>query len=185
MKILLLVHEQAYEDQASAIQTLRAHGVQLVEIPERDLPLADAVTSYFFNSQIVNLPSGGMVCLAPEECRVNSYAAAVLTRLVADDAVPIERVDYVPLTQSMQNGGGPACLRLRLPLTEAQWAAVHPGIRINDALLAKLASWVTNHYRQRLSMDDLRDPSLAVEARTAYAALEEILDLKGLYDAFD
>jgi succinylarginine dihydrolase len=77
----------------------------------------------------------------------------------------------------MQNGGGPACLRLRVALTEDQLACVHPGVRFTNALHGHLLAWVERHYREKLELDDLRDPKLLEESRDALQALSAILQL--------
>jgi succinylarginine dihydrolase len=81
----------------------------------------------------------------------------------------------------MRNGGGPACLRLRIALTEEEGAAMHQRVVMHEALYATLVAWVERHYRDRLAPEDLADPMLAVEVRTALEELERILGLPGLY----
>ncbi|MNO85062.1 N-succinylarginine dihydrolase [compost metagenome] len=85
------------------------------------------------------------------------------------------------LKQSMQNGGGPACLRLRVALKEDELAAVNPGVIMTPALYATLTAWVEKHYRDRLSESDLADPQLLVECRTALDELTQILKLGAVY----
>jgi succinylarginine dihydrolase len=82
----------------------------------------------------------------------------------------------------MKNGGGPACLRLRVVLTEAERAAVRANVWIDDALFASLDAWIEKHYRDRLAPADLTDPALLEESRTALDALTQILKLGSLYD---
>jgi len=82
----------------------------------------------------------------------------------------------------MRNGGGPACLRLRVALTDAEAAAMHQGVIMTEALYARLVAWVEKHYRDRIEPKDLADPLLAVECAAALEELERILGLPGLYD---
>jgi len=86
------------------------------------------------------------------------------------------------LRESMKNGGGPACLRLRVVLSEDERAATAPGVWMNDALFTRLDGWIERHYRDRLAPQDLTDPALLVESRTALDELTQILGLGSLYD---
>jgi succinylarginine dihydrolase len=95
---------------------------------------------------------------------------------------PIDEVLVFDLRESMKNGGGPACLRLRVVLDDAERAAVAPGVWINDALFGRLDAWIEKHYRDRLAPTDLTDPQLLVESRTALDELTQILALGSLYD---
>src|SRR5581483_10057865 len=96
----------------------------IIAASDAELSLADAVQSYVFNSQLVTLPDGSMALIAPAECRENPRVQAFLNRVLSEDN-PIRAVHYLDVRQSMCNGGGPACLRLRVVLTEGQLAAVH------------------------------------------------------------
>jgi succinylarginine dihydrolase len=96
--------------------------------------------------------------------------------------VPIDGARVFDLRQSMRNGGGPACLRLRVVLTPAQRAAVHPGAWLEPARHAQLVAWVERHYRDRLEPDDLADPRLLDESRTALDRLTAILGLGAFYE---
>jgi succinylarginine dihydrolase len=82
----------------------------------------------------------------------------------------------------MKNGGGPACLRLRVVLDDAERAAVTQGVWINDTLFGRLDAWIEKHYRDRLTLADLTDPQLLAESRTALDELTQILGLGSLYD---
>jgi succinylarginine dihydrolase len=95
---------------------------------------------------------------------------------------PIGEVLVFDLRESMKNGGGPACLRLRVVLTEAERKAVKPSVWIDDALFVRLDAWIGKHYRDRLAPEDLADPALVVESRTALDELTQILGLGSLYD---
>ena len=80
-----------------------------------------------------------------------------------------------------QNGGGPACLRLRVVLSEQEQAAVNQHVIMNDNLFADLNQWVDKHYRDELAEEDLADPQLLVESRTALDELTQLLDLGSVY----
>ena len=180
---LLLVHEQAYADGPKAIVAVRDcyragcdDELTVIEVSEREIPLAVAVESYLFNSQLVSLPAGGMALICPAECREHPAVSRWLERLLAADN-PVTAVHAVDVRQSMQNGGGPACLRLRLVLSPAQLAAVHRPVLMTPERLDQLEAWVRTHYRDRLAVADLADPALLEESRRALAELATLLDL--------
>ncbi|MFP3275581.1 MAG: N-succinylarginine dihydrolase, partial [Paraburkholderia sp.] len=143
--------------------------------------VSDAVTSYLFNSQLLTRPDGKQVLVVPQECRENERVAAYLDGLTSHSG-PIDDVLVFDLRESMKNGGGPACLRLRVVLSEAERAGVTPGVWINDTLFGRLDAWIEKHYRDRLAPADLTDPSLLRESRTALDELTQILGLGSLYD---
>ncbi|ADL00654.1 N-succinylarginine dihydrolase [Brevundimonas subvibrioides] len=177
----LFHHELAFEDTAATHTAIRAaaQGFEpiFVEVSSGDLPLADAISSYLFNSMLVQIPGEDRLTLiCPTETRDNPRAHAVAQGLTASNG-PIGRVEYVDVRQSMRNGGGPACLRLRVVLTEAELAATNPAMRLTDALHASLSEWANRWYRDTLAPADLADPALIDETRGALDALTGILDL--------
>lgn len=178
----LFFHEKAFADTAQARNDIRraAEGLfepVFVEVPEDEVPIGDAITSYLFNSQLLAMPGQDRLMLnAPEECRETDSTRTYGERLVAGNG-PIGDVNYVDVRQSMRNGGGPACLRLRVVLNDSERAAVNPACLMTDELFAKLSDWANKHYRDELHPDDLRDPSLIEESRSALDALTGLLDL--------
>jgi succinylarginine dihydrolase len=185
---VVFYHPSAWEDAPAVVEDLRGRyelvtGAELcvVRVPEDVLPLHEALRSYVFNSQIVTRPSGNMTVIAPVEAQEWPGAHAALELLLGAERSRVDAVRFVDLTQSMMNGGGPACLRLRMPMTGAEVAEVHPGVLYGTALHDKLVDWVGRHYRDSLATDDLADPALTDEVRTAFAELEEILDLLGVW----
>ncbi|NCX99181.1 MAG: succinylarginine dihydrolase, partial [Planctomycetia bacterium] len=184
---VLIVHERAFADGAAAIDQIRAASARgcgtdlvVIEVPERAVPLADAVETYLFNSQLITLPAGGMALVCPAECRAHAATSRWLDALVAAGG-PIVALHPVEIRQSMHNGGGPACLRLRVVLTADQLAAVHPGVMATPERLDALEAWVRRHYRDRLTIADLADPALLEESRRGLDDLTGILDLPALY----
>ena len=160
----LLLHPQAWVDQAAVLEELqrRCGTLRVHEVP--DLSLAEAVSSYLFNSQILPTPDQGWVLVAPGQCAEGPARRAV-EQLLEDGFV--DQVQFVDLDQSMRGGGGPACLRLRVPV-EAD--ALTPGALLTDEALAAVTRWVEAHYRDRLTWDDLTDPALPEEVAAAMAA---------------
>ncbi len=182
----LFFHELAFEDTAATLDAIRraAAGFEpkFVEVSAADLPLADAISSYLFNSMLVSLPGEDRLTLiCPTETRDNPRSHAVAERIAGSNG-PIGQVRYVDVRQSMRNGGGPACLRLRVVLTGEELAATHGAMRFTPELHAKLSDWAGRHYREGLTPGDLADPALLVESRTALDALTGLLGLgSGFY----
>ncbi len=180
-------HEKCFA-QPESIQEIQEkwgalHGsaLNLIRVPEKEVSLQDAVQSYLFNSQLVTLPSKKMALIAPQECESTRSVRVYLEKLVQSGS-PIEQVHYPQLRQSMQNGGGPACLRSRVVLSVAQIKACAPGVFLDVAKIATLENWVEKHYRDRLQASDLADPHLLRESREALDSLTQILGLGSLYD---
>lgn len=178
----LFFHELAFEDTAATQAAIRRAADGLfepifVEVSSADLPLADAISSYLFNSMLIQVPGKDRLTLiCPTETRDNPRSHAVAQALAASNG-PIGRVRYVDVRQSMRNGGGPACLRLRVVLTEAELAATNPAMRLTDDLHARLSDWAGRWYRDELRPADLADPHLLVESRNALDELTTILNL--------
>jgi succinylarginine dihydrolase len=185
---VLLIHEEALVQQAKILHKLQSAAnfpLQIIEISKERMTMADAVNSYFFNSQLITLPNTGeipkMALIAASECKRNQAIKTIIDELLADSTNPITTVHYLDLKQSMQNGGGPACLRLRMPLTAQELQAVHQGIFVDDALLDSLDDWVRRHYRDQLHVNDLADPQLINECFAALDELSNLLQLGAIY----
>jgi succinylarginine dihydrolase len=184
---VLFYHEEAFLDEKAALTSLRgalaAIGADLVavRVSSAEVSVADAISSYLFNSQLLSKADGKMALVVPQECQENQAVARYLQALIASGG-PIDELLSFDLRQSMRNGGGPACLRLRVALSTEEGAAMHQGVLMNEQLHGKLTAWVEKHYRDRLEPSDLADPSLAVEIGTAMEELSRILHLPGLYD---
>jgi succinylarginine dihydrolase len=182
---VLLCHELAFEDRFATLASLRnvvGDSLVVAEIRTDEVPLEDAVKSYLFNSQLLTLPDGSMALVAPGECEENPRVKAAIDRVISDAANPLKRVIYMDVRESMRNGGGPACLRLRVPMTDAELGAMNRAALVDAAKLAELRAWVTKHYRESLLPSDLADPALLRESRDALDELTRILQLGIIYD---
>jgi succinylarginine dihydrolase len=180
---VLFCHESAFVDQEDLLTGLSAAvGPAFTPIVVRaaEVSVERAVTTYLFNSQLLTRADGGMLLVAPAECAADPSVGAYLARLVAADG-PIREILTFDLRQSMRNGGGPACLRLRVVLTAAERAAIGANVWLDDALHAALVSWVERNYRDRLSPADLADPALLVEGRRALDEVSALLRLGSVY----
>ncbi|WP_075181642.1 N-succinylarginine dihydrolase [Pantoea sp. 1.19] len=179
---VLFCHQQAFVDQPALLATLaeRVPGFQVIEVPDRAVSVADAVQTYLFNSQLLSKDNGRMLLVLPEEARRHAGVWRWLNQRVVHDSA-IDELQVFDLRESMCNGGGPACLRLRVVLTDAEQAAVNPAVWMNAALFTRLNQWIDDHYRDRLSQADLADPQLLQESRTALDALTTLLNLGNIY----
>ena len=183
---VLFYHEDAFLNTEPMLAELndklgrRGGRFQAICVPRSEVGVEDAVRSYLFNSQLLSRADGSMLLIVPEECRSNERVWNYLQRLLADDS-PIREVKVFDLKQSMQNGGGPACLRLRVALNETELAAVNPGVIMTAPLYETLRQWVDKHYRDRMSDSDLADPQLLTECRTALDELTQHLKLGAVY----
>lgn len=182
---VLFFHEQAFLNSAAALTEIKQKfgsnsALHLIEVASTDVSVQDAINTYLFNTQLITLPNGEMAIIAPTECAEHAGVSRYLAELCQKNT-PIKHVKYYDVKQSMQNGGGPACLRLRVVLTEQEKRAVNPAVMMNDTLFTTLNQWADKHYRDRLSEADLADPQLLMECRTALDELTQILKLGSVY----
>jgi succinylarginine dihydrolase len=179
-----MLHELAFLDREAVVADLRsALGEELfvIEATEKELPAVRAVHAYPFNSQVLTVTEGTMAIVAPVDSREDAHARAFLERVVAAGG-PVKTVHYLDVRQSMHNGGGPACLRLRVPLEDAERAKVRANVFFTSELEALLLAWVDTHYRDRLVPSDLADPHLARETMEALDELTQMLGIGPVYD---
>lgn len=179
---VLLTHEHAFADPGALYDAVRAQlpGVRIVEVPASAVSLADAIGSYLFNSQLVTLPGsgpgGGMTLIAPVEARENAAVAAWLAQRPADS--PIEDIRFLDVRESMRNGGGPACLRLRVAVDEAALATIDPRFLIDERKCDALSALVEQHWPVTIRADDLGSAGLWRQCRAARHALLDLLTIR-------
>ncbi|TBR42845.1 N-succinylarginine dihydrolase [Marinomonas agarivorans] len=181
-------HEDAFLDTEKMQQDLQTawalsntDPLHFIEVTRQQVSLQDCVTSYLFNSQLISHTDDEMTLVVPAECQNNAAVWSYLQSLQQANN-PITKVQVFDLKQSMSNGGGPACLRLRVVLNDKELAAVNQACLMNDDLFITLNQWVERHYRDRLMEADLADPQLLLESRTALDKLTQILKLGSIYD---
>jgi succinylarginine dihydrolase len=174
---VLFAHEQAFADRQGLIDacTRLVPGFEYVEVPAADVPLADAIRSYLFNAQLVTPPGGSTTLVAPTDCRETKSVWRWIERHLAGNG-PIRRVELVDVRQSMANGGGPACLRLRVV---ADPANVDPRFMVDDARLDVIADVIRRHWPEQIRHDELQRPALIADVERSRAALLETLGLAG------
>jgi succinylarginine dihydrolase len=169
---VLLYHQSAW------LTPLKTDGICAIEVPETQVPLADAISSYLFNCQIVG--TDRMILIAPVESQECESTRAFLDEL-PQRGTPIKEVKFVDVRQSMKNGGGPACLRLRVVLTPEERELIKARVFLDEALYAELTSWVVRNYREKLTPADLADAKLLEESRRGLDELTRILGLGAIF----
>ncbi|MDR7342248.1 succinylarginine dihydrolase [Pantoea alhagi] len=179
---VLFCHQLAFLHQDKLLNDLseRVPGFTPIVVPENRVSVAEAVATYLFNSQLLSREDGTMLLVLPQEAREHHGVWRYLTELV-ESGGPIRELKVFDLRESMNNGGGPACLRLRVALNPTEQQAVNPAVMMNDTLFATLNQWVDRHYRDRLTQADLADPQLLIEGRVALDELTRLLDLGNVY----
>lgn len=162
----LLVHSLAFQNQSFELERIRASfhqqcgtSLRVLEIEESELTLEEAVRTYLFNSQIVTRPNGDWLMLCPVECQHSESVQKVLRRIQKVES-RIRDIEFVSLRESMANGGGPACLRLRAYLTEREITELPPRFRIDDQSLAFLERFISTEYPESVRLGDFLDSEL-------------------------
>lgn len=182
-KNVLFYHEQAFLNEASFKEEVRAKAnfdVEFIKVNNDQVSVKDCVETYLFNTQIVNLNANEMAIIAPMHCYHHAGVKAYLDDLVQQNT-SIKSVKYFDVNESMKNGGGPACLRLRVALNQQERTALNQHCLMSDELYLSLTQWVEKHYRDRITADCLRDVNLLNESRTALDELTQILNLGSVY----
>ncbi|MBA4047635.1 MAG: succinylarginine dihydrolase, partial [Sphingomonas sp.] len=166
---VLFAHEHAFAEPQAFFDALIAAlpSAQIVEVPASAVSLADAVSSYLFNAQLVTLPDGSIALIVPEESRANPRVWAWLQDMLSGNG-PIRRVEVVDVRESMANGGGPACLRLRVV---ADPARVDPRFLVDAATLDRLEALVRRDWPEQIDSTDIASPALITDITRARAAL--------------
>ena len=187
-QLVFFYHEKAFLETTQVIQSLKEKiqatcqaDLICLQVLEEQVPVQEAITSYLFNSQLVTLPNQTMALIAPIECQQVKNIQTYFKQLLSDSSHPIKQIIYQDLRQSMQNGGGPACLRLRIVLTAEEKVHVHPQVLLTENLYLQLEKWIDKHYRDHLQLLDLADPHLLLETQQALDELTQILQLGSIY----
>lgn len=183
----LFYHADAFLDEAAVLKSLRkliGPAFTPVRVERRDVPLAAAVKTYLFNSQLVTLSAGGprasMHLVAPSETQTHAGVKRTISHLFGGprgSSGALGTHTIIDVRESMRNGGGPACLRLRVPLTAGELAAVNPACLATPRQIDRLAACIIKHYPETLTPKDLADPTLIDRARRAVTEVRKVLDL--------
>lgn len=176
----IFAHEMAFEGAGIVALRERFPELEATILSNTEVPVADAVTSYVFNSQVIRTPSGDRLLIAPTQSQETPSVAAALERLQGEGI--FKKVIFQALDESMRNGGGPACLRLRVPLSDAERLGVHAECLLDDTKIQALQRCVETYYPDTLDDESLRDPKLIDVAHTALDNLTQLLNLGAIYD---
>lgn len=177
---VLFAHEYAFENKDRFYADLRARfpDVEIVEVPASAVSLADAIQSYLFNAQLVTLPEGGMALILPTEAHDHPRVRAWLDQHITGNG-PIRRLVSVDVRESMANGGGPACLRLRVV---ADPATVDRRFMVDEAKLNRIAQVIAQYWPATIVPGHLCSSKLWTEIAVARHALLDMLEITELSD---
>ncbi|HXW60688.1 MAG TPA: N-succinylarginine dihydrolase [Myxococcota bacterium] len=185
---VMLVHELAFLNQREIIKIIKERYQHLfgqkphiIEVSEKDVPLREAVSSYIFNSQLLSKDNGKMLLFAPNECLENEHTRKIIENIVLKDKY-IDEAQYFNISESMANGGGPACLRLRIVLNEKELASIKQGVIFSESLYQRLKSIIEQYYVDRFELKDLFDQKFLQSTKEALDQISEALDLGALYN---
>jgi succinylarginine dihydrolase len=175
---VLFTHDEAFADQQGAYDAIHAAfpALEVVEVPSSAVTLQEAIRTYLFNAQLLSLPSGEMALIVPEECRESASVWGWVETMLATNG-PIRHVIPVDVRQSMANGGGPACLRLRVVCDPA---TVDPRFLLDEAKADLIESVIARTWPEQIDPSDIGSDSLAASVIAARLALLDALDLAQL-----
>ena len=172
---VLFTHARAFADQQGAYDAIRAAfpALEVVEVPEAAVSLEEAIRTYLFNAQLLTLPDGTMALVVPEECRESASVWAWVETMLTGNG-PIRQVIPVDVRQSMANGGGPACLRLRVV---ADPATVDQRFMLDEARADRIETVIAETWPERIEPSEIGDAGLAERVVAARKALLLALEL--------
>ncbi|WP_017665783.1 N-succinylarginine dihydrolase [Porphyrobacter sp. AAP82] len=175
---VLFTHAEAFADQQGAYEAIRKAfpALEVVEVPSSAVSLEEAIRTYLFNAQLLTLPGGEMALIVPEECRESPAVWGWAQAMLAGNG-PIRQVIPVDVRQSMANGGGPACLRLRVVCDPA---TVDPRFLLGEAKADLLERTIAAHWPLQIDPSDIGTQTLADSVIAARLALLDALDLAQL-----
>ena len=175
---VLFAHAEAFADQAGAYEAIRAKfpALEVVEVPASAVSLEEAIRTYLCNAQLVTLPDGAMALVVPDDCRESASVWSWCEAMLAGNG-PIRQVIPVDVRQSMANGGGPACLRLRVV---ADPATVDPRFLLGERAAERIEAAIAQHWPEQIDPADIGNDALARTVRAARASLLETLELSEL-----
>ena len=181
---LFITHELAFEDTNLVINDLQSkyyalhkENLNVVVIKESMLSIKECVLTYFFNMQIISPNSNDMELILPMECLGNQRIQTVLT-YIQEKEERIKDIHYVQLNESMKNGGGPACLRLRLQLTMPQWTVIPSKFKFNDKLYKDLIEIIQTNYPESFEIENQIETEFIQRLRNTYNLLYQAFGLE-------
>ena len=181
---IFIFHQEAFADRVELERTLHylkehVKGFQSLEILSSDISLADLVSSYLLNSQLITVQNNEMLMLLPEEVQNHTNCMRWLDEVQSSSS--IKHIKFVDIRQSMMNGGGPACLRFKAVVNDEEFSGLNDKFLLNPEKLMSLRALITNHYRDELRPEDLFDVKLMNESFTFLDELTQSLELGSVY----
>lgn len=176
---VLLYHEEAWVNTEKAVKQMQAmcdFTLCLLEIKTDELSVEEAVATYLFNSQIVTLPDNSMALIAPKECEEHPGTQCIIKRMVEAGDNPINAVHFVELRESMKNGGGPACLRLRMVMDQAMVTALGTNAAYSEVNAEKWKTWVDVHYPETLLSNALTGADVLAQIESVYDSMHDYIN---------
>jgi succinylarginine dihydrolase len=179
---IFIYHEEAFVDADKSLIDLSKNipKLNVIKILNSDISVEKAVETYVFNSQVVTMPNKKMAIIAPKVCENDTAAFQTLQKIINSDK-RFSELFFVDCSHSVNNGGGPACLRLRVVLAEEELAQIHGGVMLNESKIDHLIEWVNKYYRDRLTVQDFLDPNFHKTNMAALDELTQILQLGNVY----
>lgn len=185
---VLLIHELALWKQREVIEQLKKTvsdvcdtELIVIEAMQENFPLKEALSSYLFNSQLITLPDSSMAIIAPESCKAFPTAIRFFESILNDPNNPINAIYYVDLSESLKNGGGPACLRLRVVMTPAELQEMNQSVLFSDLLYQQLFEHIHQTYPERLTLADVTHPKVHDQMHQSLKTISKILKLETIY----
>lgn len=182
---VFLLHEKTFENQSDALSEISEKcefDIIFIQISEQELSLKEAISSYLFNSQLITLADGSMALILPREVENSHNASSCVYKIIEDDSNPIQHSFYIDLKQSMRNGGGPACLRLRVLMNKSEINALKGNVILDHKLIKELEKIIKHYYRDQLHPSNLTDRTFIKDSLNAINEISNCLSLTGIYD---
>ena len=184
-KNVFIAHEDAFQNRDDLKKMLnilesKIDNFQYIEISNSEIPLKDIISSYLLNSQLITNVDNEMQLILPEEVKEYDNCLSWLDKLKQISDVKL--FDYVDIKQSMMNGGGPACLRLKVILNDEELESLNQHFLMNNERLESIKLLIEKEYRDVLYPDDLKDPSLLDESRRVLDELTKIFGTGSIYE---
>lgn len=177
-KSFIMLHEAAFVNWGTIEEALRhrigADGIIVDIVSSEELTVEEAVDTYLFNSQIVTGTDGKMHIISTVEARDHQRARQTLERIVRKHPF-IEKLHFVDVSESLRNGGGPACLRLRVELSADQWKDLPQEIKFSADKYAALYEIITRRYPEEITLEDFKDPDFVKKALETTDEIRSIL----------
>ncbi len=181
---LLIYHEKAFVDSDAKIAEIKAKfgnsELNIMCISEKELPIAMAVKSYFFNSQILSLPNGEMAIIAPKESEDIEITKKLFDKIISDSDNSVAEVHYFNLRESMQNGGGPACLRLRVVMNDDDFDEIPQEFIYTEKLHKILSNIIENKYPDYITANSLKNKNFIAICKNINLEIYKCFNIESL-----